>query len=104
MALSAAVATFASPGSVLGSDTVKSAAGAIFAGAYLALALGKIPGLLIDRAGVALVGASLMVGAGVLTPDEAYKAVDFGTITLLLGIMIVVANLRLSGFFAPTTG
>jgi Na+/H+ antiporter NhaD/arsenite permease-like protein len=41
-----------------------------------------------------------MVGAGVLTLDKAYKAVDFGTITLLLGIMIVVANLRLSGFFA----
>ena len=100
LALSAAVATFASPGSVLGSDTVKLAAGAIFAGAYLALAIGKIPGLLIDRAGVALVGASLMVGAGVLTLDEAYRAVDFGTITLLLGIMIVVANLRLSGFFA----
>jgi Na+/H+ antiporter NhaD/arsenite permease-like protein len=99
LALVAAVATFASPGSVLGSDTVRLAAGAIFAGAYLALALGKIPGLLIDRAGVALVGASLMVGAGVLTLDEAYQAVDFGTITLLLGIMIVVANLRLSGFF-----
>ncbi len=100
LALSAAVATFASPGSVLGSDTVRPAAGAIFAGAYLALAIGKIPGLRIDRAGVALVGACLMVGAGVLTLEEATQAVDFGTITLLLGIMIVVANLRLSGFFA----
>ena len=100
LALTAAVATLASPASVLKSDAVKLAAGAIFAGAYLALALGKVPGLRIDRAGVALVGASLMVGGGVLTLDEAYKAVDFGTITLLLGIMIVVANLRLSGFFA----
>jgi Na+/H+ antiporter NhaD/arsenite permease-like protein len=100
LALTAAVATFASPRSAIMSDAVTLAAGAIFAGAYLALALGKVPGLLIDRAGVALVGASLMVGAGVLTLDEAYKAVDFGTITLLLGIMIVVANLRLSGFFA----
>ena len=85
---------------MIGGDTVKVAAGAIFAGAYLALAIGKIPGLSIDRAGVALVGASLMVGAGVLTLDEASRAVDFGTIALLLGIMIVVANLRLSGFFA----
>ena len=41
-----------------------------------------------------------MVGAGVLTLEEAYRAVDFDTITLLLGMMIVVANLRLSGFFA----
>ena len=85
---------------MIGGDTVKVAAGAIFAGAYLALAIGTIPGLRIDRAGVALVGASLMVGAGVLTLDEANQAVDFGTIALLLGIMIVVANLRLSGFFA----
>ncbi len=100
LALLAALATFASPGSVLGSDTVKLAAGAIFAGAYLALAIGKIPGLRIDRAGVALVGACLMVGAGVLTLEEASRAVDFSTITLLLGIMIVVANLRISGFFA----
>jgi Na+/H+ antiporter NhaD/arsenite permease-like protein len=100
LALVAAFAAFAPPGSVLGGDTVKLASAAIFAGSYLALAIGKIPGLRIDRAGVALVGASLMVGAGVLTLGEASKAVDFDTITLLLGIMIVVANLRLSGFFA----
>ncbi len=100
LALSAAVATLWSPRSVIGGDTVKVAAGAIFAGAYMALAIGTIPGFRIDRAGVALVGACLMVVADVLTLDEANQAVDFGTITLLLGIMIVVANLRLSGFFA----
>src|ERR1019366_8258156 len=99
LALLAALATFVSPGSVLGSDTVKLAAGAIFAGAYLALAIGKIPGFGVDRAGVALVGACLMVVSGVLTLEEASRAVDFGTIVLLLGVMIVVANLRLSGFF-----
>ena len=32
--------------------------------------------------------------------EDAYQAVDLDTITLLLGMMIVVANLRLSGFFA----
>ena len=100
LALAAAVVTLASPLSVLRADTVKLAAGAIFAGAYLALAIGTIPGLRIDRAGVALVGAALMVGAGVLTLEEASRAVDLSTIALLLGIMIVVANLRLSGFFA----
>jgi Na+/H+ antiporter NhaD/arsenite permease-like protein len=35
-----------------------------------------------------------------MTLDEAYKAIDFNTIVLLLGMMIVIANLRLSGFFA----
>jgi Na+/H+ antiporter NhaD/arsenite permease-like protein len=76
------------------------AAAAIFVASYVALAMGKIPGLAIDRAGVALVGACLMVASGALPLDEAYKAIDLDTITLLLGMMIVAANLRLSGFFA----
>jgi Na+/H+ antiporter NhaD/arsenite permease-like protein len=72
----------------------------IFTASYLALAIGKVPGLSIDRAGVALVGACLMVASGVMSLDDAYQAVDMNTITLLLGMMIVVANLRISGFFA----
>ncbi|MEJ0016364.1 MAG: anion transporter [Acetobacteraceae bacterium] len=76
------------------------AAIAIFATSYLALAVGKVPGLSIDRAGIALVGACLMVASRVLSLEEAYHAVDLGTLTLLLGMMIIVANLRLSGFFA----
>jgi Na+/H+ antiporter NhaD/arsenite permease-like protein len=76
------------------------AAGIIFVGSYLALAIGRIPGLSIDRAGIALVGAGLMVASGALTLEDAYKAVNLDTITLLLGMMIVVASLRISGFFA----
>ena len=79
------------------------AAGAIFVGSYLALAIGKVPGLSIDRAGVALVGACLMVACGAMPLADAYRAIDLDTITLLLGMMIVVANLRLSGFFALAT-
>ena len=70
------------------------AAGGIFVASYLALAVGKVPGLSIDRAGVALLGACLMVAAGAIPLDEAYKAVDLDTLTLLLGMMIVVANRR----------
>ncbi|MGA3403304.1 MAG: anion transporter [Acetobacteraceae bacterium] len=87
----------------LDADTRKVAALAIFVASYLALAIGKIPGLSIDRAGVALVGAGLMVASGVLSLEDAYKAIDLDTITLLLGMMIVVASLRLSGFFAVAT-
>jgi Na+/H+ antiporter NhaD/arsenite permease-like protein len=75
------------------------AAIAIFVGSYLALAIGRVPGLSIDRAGIALVGAGLMVASGALPLDAAYAAIDGNTIALLLGVMIVVANLRLSGFF-----
>jgi Na+/H+ antiporter NhaD/arsenite permease-like protein len=79
------------------------AAGGIFLGSYLALAIGRVPGLSIDRAGIALVGASLMVASGALPLEAAYRAIDIDTITLLLGMMIVVANLRLSGFFTLAT-
>jgi Na+/H+ antiporter NhaD/arsenite permease-like protein len=80
------------------------AAIAIFAMTYLVVAIGRLPGFWLDRAGAALVGASLMVAVGILPLEEAPKAIDFDTIILLLGVMIVVANLRLSGFFRLVNG
>jgi Na+/H+ antiporter NhaD/arsenite permease-like protein len=88
---------------LFGQRTKTFAAATIFVASYVALAVGKIPGLSIDRAGVALVGACLMVGSGALPLEDAYRAVDLDTLTLLLGMMIVVASLRLSGFFALAT-
>jgi len=78
IALIAAVARGLLP-SWASADTRKVAAAAIFAGSYLALAIGKVPGLSIDRAGVALVGAGLMVASGALSLEEAYKAIDLNT-------------------------
>ena len=75
------------------------AATLIFLGTYVVLALGRMPGLRVDRTGAAIIGAALMVAANVLTIDEAYRAIQLDTIVLLFGMMIVVANLRLSGFF-----
>jgi Na+/H+ antiporter NhaD/arsenite permease-like protein len=72
----------------------------IFFATYVVIALGRLPGFRLDRAGAALIGASLMVASGVMTMGEAYGAIDFDTIVLLLGMMIVIANLKLSGFFA----
>ena len=75
----------------------------IFGLTYLALALGKVPGLRIDRAGIALVGAAAMLACGVLSMRDAAKAVDYETIVLLFGMMVVVAYLRMAGFFALAT-
>jgi Na+/H+ antiporter NhaD/arsenite permease-like protein len=71
----------------------------IFAATYLVLGIGRFPGFRIDRTGAAIIGASLMVAANVLSLDEAWAAINYDTIILLFGMMIVVANLRLSGFF-----
>ncbi len=75
----------------------------IFGLTYAALALGKIPGLRIDRSGIALVGAAAMLATGVLSLRDAAKAVDYETIVLLFGMMVVVSYLRLAGFFALAT-
>jgi len=71
----------------------------IFLGTYLVLAIGRLPGFRVDRTGAAIIGAALMIAFNVLTFREAYAAIDYDTIILLFGMMIVVANLRLSGFF-----
>jgi Na+/H+ antiporter NhaD/arsenite permease-like protein len=75
----------------------------IFGLTYLALTLVKIPGLRINRAGMGLVGAAAMLACGVLPLREAARAVDYETIVLLFGMMVVVATLRLAGFFALAT-
>jgi Na+/H+ antiporter NhaD/arsenite permease-like protein len=104
IALGAAAAHFWLPrGDRVDGESRSFAAGVVFVGSYLALAVGRIPGLSIDRAGIALVGGGLMVASGALPLEDAYKAVDLETLSLLLGMMIVVANLRLSGFFALAT-
>jgi Na+/H+ antiporter NhaD/arsenite permease-like protein len=79
------------------------AATLIFLGTYLVIAVGGLPGFRVDRTGAAIIGASLMIGCNVLTFEEAYKSINYDTIILLFGMMIVVANLRLSGFFAAVS-
>ncbi|HVP46023.1 MAG TPA: anion transporter [Bryobacteraceae bacterium] len=75
----------------------------IFAATYLVLAVGRLPGFRVDRTGAAIIGATLMVAFNVLTVSEAIEAINTDTIILLFGMMIVVANLRLSRVFALVT-
>ena len=72
----------------------------IFLAVYLVLAIGRLPGFRVDRTGACIIGASLMIAFGVLDLGQAYAAINYDTIILLFGVMIVVANLRLSGFFS----
>jgi Na+/H+ antiporter NhaD/arsenite permease-like protein len=85
------------------SDPLAVMTSVIFGASYLFLAMGKVPQLRIDRAGIALVGAAALLAMRVLSLDEAARAVDVPTIVLLFGMMIVVAYVRLSGFFAAVT-
>ena len=70
---------------------------ASFALTYYVIGAGKLPWLRLDRTGAALAGAVAMVVVGGLGERAAIAAIDFPTLGLLLGMMIVAAHLRLSG-------
>lgn len=75
----------------------------VFLIVYLAMILGEIPGLALDRTGVALLGALVLVAFQKVELPEAWQAIDVATIGLLLGLMFVSAQLRLGGFYAAFT-
>ena len=79
------------------------AAYAIFFLSYLVFAIGKFPGMKIDRPGAAIIGAVLMVAFRALRPADSLHFIDFGTIVLLFSMMLLVAYLHLDGFFDRVT-
>ncbi len=74
----------------------------IFLLTYLAVAVGEIPGLALDRTGIAMLGAIAMVVCGALDTRHAMEAIDFPTLLLLFGLMVVSAQFRLGGFYTQT--
>src|ERR1035438_9710979 len=80
-------------------DSALIAAYIIFVASYLVFALGKFPGLKIDRPGAAIIGAVAMVAFRLVPPHEALHFIDFPTIVLLFSMMLIVGNLHLAGFF-----
>lgn len=77
---------------------------AIFAATYIAMAMGHVPGLKLNRAGIALLGAiAMMIFGGVSTAD-AVSAINWPTICLLFGFFVISAQLRLSGFYDRVAG
>lgn len=75
----------------------------VFLVVYLGMILGGLPGLALDRTGVALLGAIALLASGRLSAEEAWRSADVPTIGLLFGLMIVSAQFRLGGFYAATT-
>lgn len=71
----------------------------IFLASYLVFALGKFPGLKIDRPGAAIIGAVAMVAGRILQPGAALRFIDFSTLVLLFSMMLIVGSLRLADFF-----
>lgn len=66
----------------------------VFVVSYAAILTEKL-----NRALIALLGAGTLILLGVLTQDQAVSAIDFNTLGLLLGMMVIVTVTRASGVF-----
>jgi Na+/H+ antiporter NhaD/arsenite permease-like protein len=75
----------------------------VFAFVYLGMFLGRIPGLALDRTGVALLGAIVLLATRRVSEQAAVASIDVPTLALLLGMMVVSAQLRLGGFYTLVT-
>jgi len=71
----------------------------IFVITYVLISGRQLKILPLNRPAAALLGAVLMVSTGVMTPERAYRAVNYDTIVLLLAMMLVSAYLYLAHFF-----
>ena len=71
----------------------------VFLASYLVFAIGKFPGLKINRPGAAMVGAVAMVASGAVSAADALHFIDFPTLVLLFSMMLIVGSLHLVGFF-----
>ena len=75
----------------------------IFVVVYAGMMLGGLPRLMLDRTGVALLGAIALIGLREMTPQEAARAVHLPTMLLLFSFMVISAQMRLGGFYSAVT-
>lgn len=75
----------------------------VFAFVYLGMILGGLPGWALDRTGIALLGAILLLVTECVTPQAAWDAIDVPTVALLFGLMVVSAQFRLCGLYGAIT-
>lgn len=71
----------------------------VFILVYLGMGLGKVPGLAVDRTGIALLGLIALIATETMTLAQAGAAIDTPTIALLFALMIVSAQFEQSGFY-----
>jgi Na+/H+ antiporter NhaD/arsenite permease-like protein len=77
---------------------------AIFTATYVGIAMGHVPGLKLNRVGIALLGAIAMMIFGDISTAEVVAYIDWPTIFLLFGFFVISAQLRLSGFYDLVAG
>jgi Na+/H+ antiporter NhaD/arsenite permease-like protein len=80
-------------------EAMASAIVVVFALTYVGMALGRIPGLRVDRSGIAMLAAVVLVAMGAIPADQIVQAIHFPTLLLMGGLMILSARFRAAGFY-----
>lgn len=71
----------------------------LFCLTYLGMAVGRIPGLRVDRSGIAMIAAVLLIVVGALTDDQIIDSIHFPTLLLLAGLMVFSARVGATGLY-----
>jgi Na+/H+ antiporter NhaD/arsenite permease-like protein len=71
----------------------------LFALTYVGMAIGRVPGSRVDRTGIAMIVAVVLVVAGAPPAEEIADAIHFPTLLLLAGLMILSARVGAAGFY-----
>ena len=75
----------------------------VFSVVYLGMILGGLPFVQLDRTGIALLGAIVLVATEDVSLEEAGRSIHAPTLILLFAFMVLSAQLRLSGFYTYVT-
>jgi len=84
---------------MIGAETRAVLAEIVVVVTLIGVALGRYPWVRMNRASIALVGATTLVMLGVPPLAEGLRSIDLDTLGLLFGMMVINVNLRLAGFF-----
>ncbi|MGO8914472.1 MAG: SLC13 family permease [Stellaceae bacterium] len=71
----------------------------VFICTYLGMAAGRLPGLQVDRTGIALMGVIALLATETVTLDDLGATIDTSTLVLLFALMIISAQFVYSGFY-----
>jgi Na+/H+ antiporter NhaD/arsenite permease-like protein len=72
---------------------------AVFAFTYVGMALGRLPGLKVDRTGIAMIAAVVLVAIELVPVERLADAIHFPTLLLMGGLMILSARVGAAGFY-----
>lgn len=77
---------------------------AVFLLTYAGMAVGRIPGLRVDRTGIALMAVAVLLASGRVGVADMGAAVDMPTLLLLFALMIVSSQFQAAGFYDFAAG